>query len=60
MSMWLAEYRWLFLVITLVLLGLAYYMTYINRRQTGPWSLWILHATSIVSMSVIGYSLLTS
>lgn len=58
MSIWLAKYRWLFLVITIALLGFAYYKTYSNRKTAGPWSLLILHGTAILSVGMIGYTLL--
>ena len=60
MSMWFAEYRWVFLVATVVLLGFAYYMTYKNRKKHGPWGIRMLHGTTVLSMGMIAYTLITT
>jgi len=57
MSMWFAKYRWVFLVATIFFLGFAYYKTYRNRKHTGPWSMRILHGTTVLSLGMIVYTL---
>lgn len=59
MSVWFARYRWIFFVATIVLLGFAYYKTYINKK-CGPWSLRVLHGTTVLSVGLIVYTLLHS
>jgi hypothetical protein len=54
--MWLAEYRWVFLLATGVFLGFAYYMTYKNRKKHGPWGIRILHTTTVMSVGMIAYT----
>ncbi|HFQ81955.1 MAG TPA: hypothetical protein ENK33_11380 [Desulfobacterales bacterium] len=58
MSMWFARYRWLFLVATIILLGFAYYSTYKNKKNNGPWSFRILHGTTALSLGLVIYTLL--
>lgn len=60
MSLWFAEYRWLFLTATVGLLGFAFYRAYRQRQRTGPWSLRILYGTTALSLGLIIYSLVTS
>ena len=60
MSMWFAEYRWVFMAATVVLLGFAYYMTYKNRKKHGPWGMRILHGTTVMSVSMITYTFFTA
>lgn len=57
MSMWIAKYRWIFLVTTIFLLGLAYYKTYRGRKPAGTWSKRILHGTTVLSLGMIIYTL---
>jgi len=59
MSVWFARYHWIFLAATIVLLGFAYYKTY-NNKNCGPWSLRILHGTTLLSLGLIVYTLLRS
>ena len=60
MSLWFARYRWVFLVATLVLLGLAYFITYKDKRSKtgGPWNKRILHSTTVLSLGMIVYTLI--
>jgi hypothetical protein len=57
MSIWFARYRWVFLAATIGLLGLAYYKTYRRRKPAGPWSRGILHATTVLSLGMLAYTL---
>ena len=58
MSMWFAKYRSIFLVATIVLLGFAYYKTYLGRKPGGAWSKRILHATTVLSLGLVAYTLI--
>ena len=58
--MWFAKYRWVFLVATIVLLGFAYYKTYMGRKAGGPWSKRILHATTVLSLGMVVYTLIVN
>jgi hypothetical protein len=62
MSMWFAKYRWIFLVATIVLLGFAYFMTYKgrNKNKGGPWNKRILHATTLLSLGMVVYTLIVN
>jgi hypothetical protein len=62
LSIWLARYRWVFLLLTFVLLGFAYYRAYRDRRdgKGGPPVLWPLHAVAALSVGMIAYHLLTT
>lgn len=60
MSIWFARYRWIFLVLTVLLLSFAYYKTYKNKKNCSPWSLRILHGTTVLSLGLILYSFLNS
>lgn len=58
MSMWLNRYRWIFLIATIVLLGFAYYQTYIKKKNCNTWSRRILHGTTALSLGLIVYTLI--
>ncbi len=58
MSMWFAKYRWVFLAATIVLLGFAYYKNYMGRKPGGPWSKRVLHATTVLSLGMVVYTLI--
>ena len=60
LSVWFAKYRWLFLIATLVFLGLAFFMTYRDRKKTNPWNIGILVGTTLVSIGFIIYSLIVN
>ncbi len=57
-AVWVQEYRWLFLAMTIALLAFAFYKTYRDRRKTGPWSLRLLYATTALSLGLVLYTLL--
>jgi hypothetical protein len=60
MSMWFARSRWVFLLATFILLGVAYYNTYGRRKPAGPWSRLVLHTTTVLSLGVVAYALVTA
>jgi hypothetical protein len=53
LAMWVARYRWVFLLATFVLLGFAYYNTFGRRKPAGPWSRLILHTTAVLSLGMV-------
>jgi len=59
MSMWFAKYRWLFLVATIVLLSFAYYKAYTSKKSRSPWSMRILHGTTVLSLGTVIYTVVT-
>lgn len=54
----MVEYRWVFMVVTFVLLGLAFHTTYKNRKKTGPWGMRMLSGTTALCAGLVLYSLL--
>lgn len=56
--MFLAKYRWIFMAITLALLGLALFKAWRNRTKTGPWSKGILCGTTVLTLGLIVYSMI--
>jgi len=60
MSMWFIKYRWVFLAATILLLGFAYYKTYMGRKPGGLLSKRILHATTVLSLGMVLYTLIVN
>jgi len=56
-SIWLTKYKWVFMIITFVLLGFAFYRTYKDRTKTGPWGMGMLYGTTVLSIGLIVYTL---
>ena len=57
-SMWLIEYKWIFLLLTIALLGAAFHRTYENREKTGTWGKRMLYGTTVLSVGLIIYTFL--
>lgn len=57
---WIARYRPVFVVITMTLLGMAFYKTYIGRGNASPLAKAILWVTAIISISLTVYSILNN
>lgn len=55
----MVSYRWVFVVVTFVFLGIAYYRTFFwKRRSADPWGKRILYMTTALSLGLVGYTLL--
>jgi hypothetical protein len=59
-AMWFIKYRWVFLVITFVFLGLAWYKTFKGKNKPGRWSTAMLYGTTALSIALVLYSLVTT
>lgn len=57
-AVWTAKYRWLFLAATIVLLAVAFYKAYRDRKKAGPWNMRVLYATATLSLGLVLYTLL--
>jgi FtsH-binding integral membrane protein len=57
-ALWAQRYRWVFLVLTFALLGVAFWQAYKNREKTGPWGLRMLYGTTVLCTGLVIYSLL--
>jgi hypothetical protein len=44
------KYRWIFLGLTFVLLGIAFYRAYTSPQRKGPWSLGLLYGTAALRL----------
>jgi len=58
-GIWLFRYRWFFLGATIVLLGFAHWRNWRNRERNGSWSKWILNGTTVLSIGLIVYSVVS-
>ena len=57
-AVWAQRYRWIFLVLTFVLLGIAFAQAFKDRTKTGPWGLTMLFGTTVLCTGLVIYSLL--
>jgi hypothetical protein len=58
-AVWLAKYRWIFMAITFIFLGFAFYKTYKNREKSGPWSIRMLYGTTALSVGLVVFTLVS-
>ena len=56
--MWMAKYKWSFVILTFIFLGAAFYQTFKDGKKDGKWSLRILYGTTALSLGLVIYTIL--
>jgi hypothetical protein len=59
LGVWMVNYRWVFVLVTIVFLGIAYYRTFFRKRRSADaWGKRMLYVTTALSLGLVGYTLL--
>ncbi len=58
-SMWLAEYKNYFLAAAFLFLGFSHWRNWKSQGDGGRWNRWILHGTTVLTVGLILYSLVS-